>query len=168
MGVESVDGVLEALVLLVPAMVANASPVVFKGRRPIDGGLVFIDGRRLLGDGKTIEGFIAGLLLGSLSSLPLALAVGRDMMLAGPVIALGALLGDLAGSFMKRRLGIERGAPAPLLDQLDFYLGAVAASIILGYSWSPRVLVATGAVVVLLHVSANYLAYRLGLKQVPW
>ena len=168
MDLARVDSVLEAIIILVPAMIANASPVVFKGRKPIDRGIIFIDGRRLLGDGKTVEGFLAGLACGSLASIPLALLVDPQLILIGPAAAFGALVGDVLGSFVKRRMGIERGAPAPLLDQLDFYFGAVAATLILGHSWTLKVFMASGIIVLLLHVGANRLAYRLGLKSVPW
>ena len=168
MDLARVDTIIEAIILLIPAMVANASPVVFKGKTPIDRGATFIDGKRLLGDGKTVEGFLAGLICGSLSSIPLAALVGTEMLATGPAASLGALIGDLLGSFIKRRIGLKRGAPAPLLDQLDFYVGAVVATTLLGYSWSLTILIVSGVIVALLHMGSNYLAYRMGLKSVPW
>ncbi|GBF09088.1 CDP-archaeol synthase [Aeropyrum pernix] len=164
-----IDNLLEAIILMLPAMIANATPVVAGGRRPVDMGIVLPDGRRLLGDGKTVEGLLAGFAAGSAAGVLAALATA-NMLLAvhSPAIALGALAGDMAGSFVKRRLGIERGRPAPLLDQLDFYLGALAVSIALGYTWTPRVVVEAAAAVLLLHLAANVTAYLLGLKKVPW
>ncbi len=83
-------------------------------------------------------------------------------------LSLGALLGDIAGSFIKRRLSLPRGAPAPVLDQLDFYAGAVAASYLLGCKWNPETLAAAAIVVAVLHVTANAAAYLAGLKKEPW
>ncbi len=37
--------------------------------------------------------------------------------LLGILLGLGAMLGDLGGSFIKRRFQLKRGALAPLLDQ---------------------------------------------------
>jgi len=164
-----VDSLLEAAIILLPALIANPTPVLIKGRRPIDFGLNFIDGRRILGDGKTWEGLIVGTLAGGVLgatawhlldiNLPLTLAF---------LIALGALLGDAAVSFFKRRLGLRRGAPAPLLDQLDFYAGALAASYLSGYTWSIYTILVTAVLIILLHFSANVAAYILGLKKEPW
>ena len=43
------------------------------------------------------------------------------------MLAIGSLLGDLVGSFIKRRLDIGRGAKAPILDQYNFIGGALIA-----------------------------------------
>ena len=45
-----------SLLLIVPAYLSNASMVITGGGRPIDGGKLFRDGRRILGDHKTING----------------------------------------------------------------------------------------------------------------
>ena len=49
------------------------------------------------------------------------------------MLSFGALLGDMTKSFFKRRLGYERGAKFPLVDQLDFVAGAW----ILTYAFDP-------------------------------
>jgi len=84
--------------------------------------------------------------------------------------SLGALTGDVVKSFFKRRMGVERGRPLPLADQLDFYAGAT----LFLYACPPCVkpgaeIVVTGAfVVVFLHRFTNWVAYKKGLKSVPW
>jgi hypothetical protein len=59
------------LAFIFPAYVSNATPVVvvrFLARRhPIDFGRVFVDGRRVLGDGKTFEGLFSGTAAGFLT-----------------------------------------------------------------------------------------------------
>ena len=45
------------------------------------------------------------------------------------LIPLGALLGDLTGAFIKRRLGIQPGGLLPIVDQIDFVVGAVVFSL---------------------------------------
>ena len=166
--------VLEALIWMLPAYVANAAPVVvaracrLRGElHPLDGGLVVWDGRRLFGENKTVEGFVGGLAGGSLASALLELFKLHTVW-EGFVLSMGALLGDLLGAFIKRRLGLAPGAPAPLLDQLDFVFGSMALrSLVFGYvSWERIAIVV--AITPLLHLATNAVAYALGLKKHPW
>jgi CDP-2,3-bis-(O-geranylgeranyl)-sn-glycerol synthase len=164
-----IDSLYEGLVAIIPAMFANATPVVARGRRPIDGGLRFIDGRRLLGDGKTWEGLIAGLAAGVTVALLLAIALDNILVAyVGTLTSIGAMAGDIAASFIKRRLGMERGAPAPVLDQLNFYIGAIAVLLIAGYTITPTMFITLAVISGLAHITANMIAYKLKLKNVPW
>ncbi len=164
-----VNTIRDALVLLIPALAANPAPVLARGKRPIDGGRKWIDGKRVLGDGKTWEGLIAGLAAGTIAGITAWRMLGEPLgLLHAFTLSLGALLGDIAGSFIKRRLSLPRGAPAPVLDQLDFYAGAVAASYLLGCMWSPETLALTAVIVAVLHVTSNFVAYLAGLKREPW
>ncbi len=52
-----------SLLFIVPAYLANAGMVLIGGGKPVDGGKNFIDGRRILGPGKTWKGLIRGPLL---------------------------------------------------------------------------------------------------------
>ncbi|MCE4603024.1 MAG: CDP-2,3-bis-(O-geranylgeranyl)-sn-glycerol synthase [Desulfurococcales archaeon] len=164
--------IIELLLYILPAMAANGAPVVgskFYGKgHPIDMGAKMPDGQRVLGDGKTVEGFVTGILAGLVVGFLETLVLGEPFIQASLVSSVGALLGDMAGSFIKRRLGKERGAPAPLLDQLDFYVGALAMLYLAGYSISMIAALALAIIIIVLHVSTNWAAYRLGLKNVPW
>ena len=83
------------------------------------------------------------------------------------LVSLGAPLGDLIGSFIKRRFNLERGAPAPIIDQLDFLLGAIfLAYIVFPLRW--MYIVFAILITLLLHVLANTLAYKLGYSKEPW
>jgi CDP-2,3-bis-(O-geranylgeranyl)-sn-glycerol synthase len=53
-----------SLLLIVPAYISNASMVITGGGKPIDGGKVFRDGRRILGDHKTVNGLKGPLYIG--------------------------------------------------------------------------------------------------------
>ena len=44
----------DAILFIIPAYVANSIPVVMGGGPPLDGGRMWKDGKRILGDGKTI------------------------------------------------------------------------------------------------------------------
>lgn len=105
--------------LLILLAVANGSPVIAKrvlgGRyaRPIDGNLLFFDGRPLLGPSKTIRGIAASLLVTTLAA-PL---VRLDFTI-GLLVATAAMAGDLLSSFVKRRLGFASSSRATGLDQI--------------------------------------------------
>jgi len=158
---------------ILPAYVANASPVIVGGGRPIDGGRVWKDGKRLLGDGKTWRGLIGGVACGTLTGVvqwiitPGFYGSLSNAALLGFLLGFGALFGDLVGSFFKRRANLPRGAPAIGLDQLGFLISALA------FAYPVKTL-SSGQIIFLLVVSpfvhwgANYFAYKMGWKSVPW
>jgi CDP-2,3-bis-(O-geranylgeranyl)-sn-glycerol synthase len=171
-----------SLWFILPAYAANMTPVVAGGGRTLDGGRRFLDGRPLLGPGKTVRGFVFGVLAGSCLGLvqallhplldprvPLLLGGPLETAAGGFLLSLGAMLGDLTGSFLKRRMGVGRGEPFPLLDQLDFVAGALLLSLPLVL---PRLTWGVLAVLLLLtpplHLLTNYAGYRMGLKSRPY
>jgi len=175
--------VVTALWAMLPAYVPNNAAVLAGGGKPIDGGRTLGDSR-LLGDGKTWRGTAVGTAAGTALALALTAAaptarslLGIDVpgfpLLAGFGLALGAMLGDVGASFLKRRSGRERGAAFPGLDQLDFVVGALVCVGLVAPAWTvatftPPVLVVVLVVTPLLHVLTNVGAYLLGLKDEPW
>ena len=164
----TITDLLIAIYIAVPAYVANSTPVLLGGGAPIDRGRRLIDGRRILGTNKTIKGFAYGLLLGSLAGLVEAVLFANYALISVGVIAsLGALLGDLFGAFLKRRLDIAPGNPLPVVDQLDFILGAILFTY-------PLLNVTVGAVLILviatlpIHLLSNVVAHMLRLKSRRW
>ena len=160
---------------ILPAYVANASAVLAKGRTPLDQNLKFIDGRRLLGKGKTVKGFAFAVIIGTAVGVVLGYVEGATYARAilAFVLSFGAMTGDSIGSFIKRRFNIGPGQAAPLLDQWDFVLSA------LFFHWAflPWIaipfptwveILAILVLTALLHVGANAIAYKLRLKKVPW
>ena len=100
----------------------------------------------------------------TLPEFPLGAAVG---------LAFGAMVGDIAASFLKRRTGRERGAVFPVVDQLDFVAGALLCALLLAPDWFLATFTLPVLAVVLvatpiLHVLTNGIAYLLGLKNEPW
>ncbi|MDH5807130.1 MAG: CDP-2,3-bis-(O-geranylgeranyl)-sn-glycerol synthase [Candidatus Methanomethylicaceae archaeon] len=150
-----------SLLIIVPIYIANSVPVLVKGKRPIDFKKLFIDGKRIFGDGKTIEGFLSGLIFGTIAG-----AIVYNIFY-GFILSLGALLGDLFGAFIKRRLGLPRGHPFPLLDQLDFVFGAL-----LLFSLFHQIIIEQVLFIILItppiHLISNFFAYLLKLKPNPW
>ncbi len=185
----ALEAIPQALWFFLPAYVANPMAVVFGGGTPIDFGRTLSDGERLFGDGKTWRGLVGGTLSGALLGLLLTLPfpavaptstwsfgdVGTAFG-ASAVLAFGALLGDLGGAFLKRRMHKPRGAKAPGLDQYDFVVGALLVSLAIP-AWSvPRFfagdallgLIAIVAITPALHRTVNLVGYRIGKKHEPW
>jgi CDP-2,3-bis-(O-geranylgeranyl)-sn-glycerol synthase len=176
-----------ALWLGLPAWVANATPVIFGGGRPMDGGLLFRDGNRILGDGKTIRGFMSGIIFGVFTGVAQSIAApyvrlhmvqylvvsqGMETILFSGVsialiLSIGALLGDLVGSFLKRRISLRSGAPSPMLDQLGFVLMALilTAPFLQLNPVYPAILI---LITLVIHWVSNAGSYLLGLKKNPW
>lgn len=158
---------ISALYIIAPIYCTNGAPVLFGGGMPIDLGKILPDGEPVLGDHKTIRGFLSGLLVGAIVGL-IESKISETSLFGMAILAsIGALLGDLAGAFIKRRLRIKPGNSLPGVDQLDFVLGATIA-----VSW---ISVPTlGTLVILfcvtppIHLFTNYCAYKLGLKSTYW
>jgi len=144
---------------ILPSYVANMTPVLLGGGKPLDLNRRFVDGRRILGEHKTVRGFLSGVITGTL----VGCLQGRPV--SGFLLALGAMIGDAFGSFLKRRMGIEAGGSAPLLDQEGF----LVFSILLAYAFEPLnwdAILLLLVVTPFLHKGTNVIAYRLGLKGV--
>ena len=160
-------GIFTAAALFIgPAYFANAAPLLFGGGTALDGGRLLSDGQPIFGSHKTIRGVVAGVVAGTALGAAESLIDSR-LLVGGLFIAVGAVLGDLFGAFMKRRLKVEPGRPFPILDQLDFVFG----SLILGYSFFQIGLLSALLVVVVtppIHLATNYGAYLLGIKKTQW
>jgi len=85
----------------------------------------------------------------------------------GIFLGIGSWLGALGGSFLKRRLGIKPGGPAPVLDQLDFIVGATLLGCLVE---APKVeyFLIIACATLFIHRAMNILAYKVGLKDVPY
>jgi len=158
---------LSALYIILPTYCTNGAPVIFGGGRPIDMGRRLGDGERILGDNKTIRGFVGGLLVGIAVGILCSYLFSKNLLLIAVPASLGALMGDLAGAFVKRRLGIAPGGAFPVLDQLDFVVGAVAC-VSLFTSVSSGVILILLLVTPPIHFLTNVGAYALGLKDHYW
>jgi CDP-2,3-bis-(O-geranylgeranyl)-sn-glycerol synthase len=157
---------IQALIFIFPAYCANAFPVIAGGGPPLDLGKTFFDGKPIFGKNKTIRGFFFGLAIG------VAVGLLEIMLFSYPLLfcvlsPLGALSGDLAGAFVKRRLGIAPGGLLPIIDQIDFVIGAILFSLplaIIYWELAIAVIIITPPI----HLLTNFLAYKLKLKNNPW
>ena len=173
----------------------------------VDAGKDWSDGYRILGDGKTWNGLFGGAVFSGLltmlahhlwssNSLPDARPfvdptlfsdssdwfwIGGEWGAAfvmGFTLGLACMLGDTAGSFIKRRRGLKRegdeSSKAPLLDTVPFAVSIFLFSFLL---FDGQILTHEqlhGEIIVLLvltpiiHRLFNILGFRLGLKAVPY
>lgn len=156
-----------AIEIIIPIYCANGSPVLFGGGKPIDCGVSLADGQRIFGDHKTIRGFLSGLIIGAIVGVFESIFLAQNFLPIAILASSGAMLGDLLGAFVKRRIGIKPGGTFPILDQLDFVLGAL-----LFVSLIYRVSFGTVLIVVLvtppIHFLTNFAAYILRLKSTYW
>jgi CDP-2,3-bis-(O-geranylgeranyl)-sn-glycerol synthase len=162
-----------AIFIVLPAYFANGIPVltplIFKCRIPIDLGHTFIDGRRLIGDNKSIQGVIlgisSGLAIGELQSILLNDCI---FIIRALVLSLGSVYGDLLGSFIKRRLKIEPGKSLPIIDQMSFILIAIILYVIFFKDLDGIQVLFILGITPIMHLTTNVFAYVLGIKRVPY
>jgi CDP-2,3-bis-(O-geranylgeranyl)-sn-glycerol synthase len=158
--------IVEALKFIFPAYCANAVPVIAGGGTPMDFGKNFTDGKRVFGNNKTYRGFFFGLAVGIAVGF-MEVMVFNYPLLFSVLSPLGALLGDLTAAFLKRRLGIAPGGLLPVIDQVDFVVGALLFSLplaIIYWQLAVAVLIITPPI----HLLTNFVAYKLKLKKNPW
>ena len=191
--------IMNTIVFIFPAFVANAALTILgKGKRfnaPIDRGRYWKDKKRILGDGKTIRGFISGVVCGMISCVGIVVIASYTgysleyitffndgifywvthllddnnivlSALVGFLLGCGALIGDIIGSFIKRRSGLQRGESYPFMDQLGFLVVALAF-VFPVIPWPLIWLLVLAPVTLGLHIGLNVLSYVVGIQEVP-
>ncbi|MFX1506864.1 MAG: CDP-2,3-bis-(O-geranylgeranyl)-sn-glycerol synthase [Promethearchaeota archaeon] len=191
--------IINALIFIFPAFVANAAPTILgRGKRlnaPIDCGKYWKDNKRILGDGKTIRGFISGVVCGMMSCVGIFVItnfsgysleyinyfqssilywaihkLGNNYIilcaLIGFLLGSGALIGDIIGSFIKRRSGLQRGESFPFMDQLGFLVVALVF-VFPVIPWPLVWLLVLAPSTLGLHIGLNILSYVVGIQEVP-
>jgi CDP-2,3-bis-(O-geranylgeranyl)-sn-glycerol synthase len=161
--------IFDALIFILPAYCANATPVLAGGGKPMDFGRKFVDGRPIFGRNKTFRGFFVGLTVGTAVGLAESqLFYTRFPIMLGFLLSFGALLGDLAGAFLKRRLDIPPGKLLPVVDQIDFIVGAILFSLLLPSILDWQLAVTALIVTPPIHLLTNLVAFKFHLKENPW
>lgn len=156
--------------VMLPAYAANMAAAVAKfwpgWNRPIS--------RRWLGDHKTVVGFLGGVTAAIVTSyvqsqIPWS-AHGlqpSDWVALGGAQGVGAMVGDAAKSFFKRRVGIAPGHPWIPADELDFIIGAL----MLSWPWlqlRPMEVALVLGFTFAAHVATNHAAFHLGIRDAKW
>ena len=109
----------ELLQLLLLIIIANGAPIVVRVlfndgfNVAVDFGKKLPDNKRILGSSKTWRGIFAAFVATPAAAWLLGYSPETGLLVATYVV-----LGDLLSSFIKRRLVVEPGGMAPLLDQI--------------------------------------------------
>jgi CDP-2,3-bis-(O-geranylgeranyl)-sn-glycerol synthase len=168
--------IIEILIILIPAYIANSSPVLFGGGTAMDMGKNFLDNERIFGEGKTIRGFFAGAFCGIFAGALVTIfhqttffSDPKTQFLGFVVLAVGSISGDAVGSFIKRRLKFESGKQF-WLDTIFFIIFAmiVVSPIIKPEFYKIENIVFIVGLTAVLHPLTNFIANKIGLKRVPW
>lgn len=159
---------LELLQLLLLIIIANGTPILIrvllnnKYDFPIDCGKHFVDARRVLGDSKTWRGA-----LGACVVTPVCAWLMGYAPETGLLIATYAVIGDLASSFIKRRLGMQSSAMAPLLDQVpESLFPAVMMKATFGLDILSLILLTVAFIIIELVLSQTL--YKWGIRKRPY
>ncbi len=158
----------EPYTLLLLIIIANGAPIfirwIFNDRfnLAVDFDKKFADGNALFGASKTWRGIIAALLITGIAAAFLGHSV-----LTGILVASYAVSGDLASSFIKRRLSMQPSSMAPLLDQVpESLLPALMMQHTFKLDWLSIVMLVLTFVIIELVLS--HILYRWGLRKRPY
>lgn len=173
---------LKCFYLMLPAYFANMAPVIVKRINlfafPIDFNKKIGDAP-VLGGNKTFRGVIFGVVFAIIISYlqHLAYNIGffnavsfidyQNWLLFGFLMGFGALAGDLAKSFFKRRLGIKPGSMFVPFDQTDFVVGALIFIMpIFDLTWG--IFAVSLLLSFALHIIVNHIAFYLKIRGEKW
>jgi hypothetical protein len=181
---------MQALWLFAPLVFAAAVAAVVIARdwlrwarRPIDAGLE-LRGRRLFGDNKTWRGVVVAIGASAAFAAVQEHVVGDPGALQvvdwrrvpsvafGALMGLGAMIGELPNSFVKRRIGIAPGRTTTgarsvlfyVWDQVDLLVGAW---LLVGW-WvrpAPQLVVASFVLALFGHPSVSLVGWLLGVRK---
>ena len=155
-----------------PAMVSNAIPPILSKlfpkflNIPIDFGLK-LRGKRILGNHKTIRGFVFGSIIAWVFWVLLykKFSLNNFGVFYGLFVGMGALLGDSLKSFFKRQLDVKEGKTWFPFDQIDWILGfLVILSLYIGLTFG--LIVFYIVLGLLMHLIAKSLGYLLKINDV--
>lgn len=168
-----------AALLFLPAGISNMAPIFVKKIPIINTWSYPIDfyksfrGVRVLGDHKTIRGFVSGVIFGAvigyinykllLIHFKLNNFTIENYILFAIVISLGALVGDSVKSFFKRQFKIQSGKAWFPFDQIDYIVGGLLFGSII-FRFALLQLSAVFLIYFIGHLLACIIGYLLGLK----
>lgn len=171
-----------------PAAIANSTPVPASKIKllkplgvPIDRGATFRN-KPILGKNKTVRGVVAGTFMAIfvtcilwlflkyvpfLQNIIMPNYLQTNPIILGFLLGFGALFGDMTKSFVKRQFNVKPGGPWFPFDQIDYIIGCS----IFTYFYFP---LPVYYYILALFIGsfgtifANKLAFKLGIKNVPY
>ena len=155
------------IIYIFPAYAANGAPILFGGGKMKLDLNKKIGGKRIFGDHKTVRGTIASLIAGVAVGL-IEYPFFHYMLPIAILLTIGANVGDLLGSFIKRRVDYKSGSSFPIMDQYGFFIVALLFAIPLGHLPTIYGIIFLIILTGVAHVLTNRGANKLHLKKVPW
>lgn len=169
----------QSIWLILPAAVANMSPVLFKWLPFLD---IPVDlnrkwrGRPILGEHKTYRGFLTGTIMAigtvymqryyfeDMLSYSILDYANINVVLVGFLLGFGGLFGDTFKSFLKRLADVKPGKSWPPFDQIDWIIGALVFMSL--YERIPlSIWLMSIGFFGLIHPIVNYIGYLLHFKK---
>ena len=149
-------------------LVANGTPILAdcllrkKLSIALDAGLLFTDGQPIFGKSKTVRGIAASIVV----TTGAALVIGQSPAI-GLLLGAVAMTGDLAASFLKRRL---RLAPTSRSFGLDYVPEALLPALVLAAicALATTDVVAITAIFVLSATIISPLLHTFGIRDQPY
>ncbi|MBI2101819.1 CDP-2,3-bis-(O-geranylgeranyl)-sn-glycerol synthase [Candidatus Woesearchaeota archaeon] len=179
---ESIFFMLKCFYLMLPAYFANMAPVIVKKINlfvaPIDFGKK-IGNEPVLGSHKTFRGLIFGVIFAVFIAYIQFFLYSNEFfrnisfidynswLLLGFLMGLGALTGDAAKSFFKRRLGIKPGGKFIPFDQADFVVGALIFIMPI-FGLTLKIFFVSVILSFVLHIIVNHTAFYLKIRNEKW
>ena len=176
--------IINSFYFLLPAAFANMAPVFFKKlnflNQPIDFNIK-LKGKRLLGKNKSWRGFLAGILLAIIiiiiqkylyninffQKISIINYNQTNIFLLGGLLGLGAMLGDLIESGIKRRMNIKPGQRFLFWDQTDWVIGSLMITTIYT-KISIKIVVTSIILFFILHLIVKRVGFYLKLEEKKW
>ncbi len=164
--------ILKIVWLYLPGAFANMAPIIFQKVNFLNKAI----NKKLFGENKTYRGLFFGILFSIIIAL-LQQNLGAlfhniemldyskiNIFLFGFWMGIGALLGDLLKSFIKRKLNIAPGKSFPVFDQIDWIIGT---TIILAFYINLKINFILYSILVLgmLHFLINIISYKLKIRK---
>ena len=174
--------VIQCIYFFLPGYFANMAPVICKNipflKYPIDFGKT-LGGKPLFGKNKTFRGLFFGVLFGVIVAfvqfllyqnnilVGIAIVDYSNWFIIGFLLGLGAILGDLIESFVKRRLNYDPGKPFIPFDQIDFVIGGLILVSFVVFIGIEKIITLL-LVSVVLHITVNHIAFYTGVRKEKW
>lgn len=173
-GLDLTPFIIKLLLYIAPLYFANSSAMLSGGKTPLDLDRNFADGRPVFGRGKTFKGTLFGIAVGTGVSAILVITMpevtgmlSKDYLLLGFLLSAGAIFGDIAASFFKRRSNITQGTQVFVVDQLDFVVGGmIFGSVLYVPQFYEMIIICIATLII--HRASNFVAFKIKLKGVPW
>lgn len=159
---------IDFLQLLLLIIIANGAPILIRVlfvdsfNLAVDFGQKLPDNMQIFGPSKTWRGIFAAFAATAAAAWLLGLSPQTGML-----VAAYAVTGDLASSFIKRRLSMQPSSMAPLLDQVpESFLPAYMLMGVFGLDFSAVMLLVLTFVIIELLLS--HILYKWGIRRRPY